>query len=137
MDSSNKDIIFDCILLSELVDNNYCCFAQLYQSSRWVAIRPTVLSTARLGPVCLITGDPSGFGGPSPRLLPPLCVCVWGYCLAPEAPLLRGNADGAQGHFRKYRVRVNSGPAPGSSLKMPCAVFLGLVGRIINIVGCK
>ena len=47
MDSSNKDIAFDCNLLKESVANSCYCFAQLYQSSRWDPLRSVVVSAAR------------------------------------------------------------------------------------------
>ena len=37
-----------------------------------------------------------------------------------------------RGIFAKCRARMGCGPAPGPTLKRPCAVFLRLVGRMIN-----
>ena len=47
------------------VDPNLCLVRHFIW---WITLRPAVLSTARLGRVCLITGDPSDIGEPSPRL---------------------------------------------------------------------
>ena len=84
--------------------------------SYWVALRPAVLSGARIWPsVSRCLEISFGLRGPSPRLLLPsgrlgLSPGVWG---APN----KGNADGAVGIFRKCRARVGYGPAPGPTEK--------------------
>ena len=70
-------------------------------------------------------------GAVSPLFLPP-----WGVGLLPGAwgASFKRNADGARGIFRKCRASVGCSSAPGPTLKRPYAVFLRLVGRMINSV---
>ena len=51
----------------------------------------------------------------------------WVYCPTPEAPQ-KGNADGTEGIFGTCRMRVGYGPAPGPTIKRPCAIFARSVG---------
>ena len=44
----------------------------------------------------------------------------------------KGNADGAEGIFGNCRMRVGYGPAPGPTVKRPCAILARLVGQAIN-----
>ena len=52
----------------------------------------------------------------------------WVYCPTPEAPQ-KGNADGTEGIFGTCRMRVGYGPAPGPTIKRPCAILARSVGR--------
>ena len=56
----------------------------------------------------------------------------WVYCPTPEAPQ-KGNADGTEGIFGTCRMRVGYGPAPGPTIKRPCAILARSVGRATNI----
>ena len=44
----------------------------------------------------------------------------------------KGNADGAEGIFGNCRMRVDYGPAPGPTIKRPCAILARSVGRATN-----
>ena len=75
---------------------------------------------------------PSVSGGLPPRLLPPsgglgLSPGAWG---TPN----KGNADGAGGIFGTCRMRVGYGPAPGPTIKRPCAILARSVGRATNTI---
>ena len=56
----------------------------------------------------------------------------WVYCPTPEAPQKR-NADGAEGIFGTCQMYVGYGPAPGPTIKRPCAILARSVGRALNI----
>ena len=43
-----------------------------------------------------------------------------------------GNADGAEGIFGNRWMRVGYGPAPGPTIKRPCAILARLVGQATN-----
>ena len=75
------------------------------------------------GRVCLVTGYTSH----------DLTLSGGGYRLVPEAPLLEECRRGPW-HFGKGRARVGSGPAPGPTLKRPCATLVRLVGRRTNTI---
>ena len=99
----------------------------VHLSSCWGALRTAVSSTAWLGQVCLISGNPSGRRGASTKAFTPLrgvglLPSTWG------APF-KGNADEARSIFRKC-----SSPAPGPTLKRPCAILIRLVGLKTNTV---
>ena len=55
----------------------------------------------------------------------------WVYCPMPAAPQ-KGNADGTEGIFGTCRMRVGYGPAPGPTIKRPCAILARSVGRATN-----
>ena len=55
----------------------------------------------------------------------------WVYCPTPGAPQ-KGNADGTEGMFGTCRMRVGYGPAPGPTIKRPCAILARSVGRATN-----
>ena len=56
----------------------------------------------------------------------------WVYPRAPEVSLFRGIPTSPR-HFWDCQGHVGFGPAPGPTLKRPCATLVHLVGRITNI----
>ena len=98
-----------------------------------VALRSAVFTAAQIRPGASWLLD--NFLRPQGAFPPgfyPLSRGGWVHCPAPEVPLTRGIADGAEGIFGKLRARVGYGPAPGPTQKRPCAIHARKVGRCIK-----
>ena len=99
-------------------------------SSCRVALRPAVLSAARIWPsVSRYLEISFGLRGPSPRLLP--ASGGWVNRPAPEASLIRGMPTGPL-VFWKCRTRVGYGPALGPTIKKALCHTCSLGGVVIK-----
>ncbi len=71
-----------------------------------------------------------GLRGPSPQAFPSFGRV--GFIARHLRRPQKGNTDGAEGIFGNCRMRVGYGPAPGPTIKRPCAILARSVGRATN-----
>ena len=101
-------------------------------SSCRVALRPAVLSAARICPsVSRYLEISFGLRGPSPRLLPPF-EGGWVHCPAPEVPQTRGMPTGPRVFLANSGRVWATALRPVPPKKRPCAIHARKVGRASN-----
>ena len=106
------------------------CLVRLFSCR--VALRPVVVITARFRsgvPRHLRSLWPQGSIPQALTLIGRVRLIAW--CM--RRPSL-GECQRGPGYFSKCRARVGCGPAPGPTLKRPCAIIIRLVGQKTNTV---